>query len=69
MINMKKVNVIIATHKKYAMPKDKLYLPLHVGKEGKKSIGFRGDNSGKNISLKNLFHTLKQHIQQNQLQK
>ena len=53
MINMKKVSVIIATHKKYAMPKDKLYLPLHVGKEGKKSIGFKGDNSGRNISLKN----------------
>lgn len=50
---MKKISVIVATHKKYKMPKDKMYLPLHVGKEGKKSIGFKGDNSGKNISLKN----------------
>ncbi len=50
---MKKICVIIATHKKYKMPKDKMYLPLHVGKEGKDSIGFKGDNSGKNISLKN----------------
>ena len=50
---MKKVSVIVATHKKYKMPKDKMYLPLHVGKEGKDSIGFRGDNSGKNISKKN----------------
>lgn len=50
---MKKINVIVATHKKYSMPKDKMYLPVHVGKEGKKSIGFKGDNSGKNISIKN----------------
>ena len=50
---MKKVSVIVATHIKYKMPKDKMYLPLHVGKEGKDSIGFKGDNSGKNISNKN----------------
>ena len=48
-----KVNIIIATHKKYDMPKYKSYLPIHVGKEGKKEIGFKGDNTGKNISLKN----------------
>ena len=48
-----KVNIIIATHKKYDMPKYKSYLPIHVGKEGKKEIGFKGDNTGNNISLKN----------------
>ena len=48
-----KVNVIIATHKKYAMPKYKSYLPVHVGKEGKDDIGFKGDNTGNNISKKN----------------
>ena len=52
---MKKVSVIVATHKKYKMPKDKMYLPLHVGKERKDSIGFKGDNSGKNISNKNSY--------------
>ena len=52
---MKKVSVIVATHIKYKMPKDKMYLPLHVGKEGKDSIGFKGDNSGKNISNKNSY--------------
>ena len=35
------------------MPKDKLYLPLHVGAEGKDSIGYKGDNTKENISLKN----------------
>ena len=29
------VKIIIATHKKYEMPKDDMYLPLHVGAEGK----------------------------------
>ena len=48
-----KVSIIIATHKKYNMPKYKSYLPIHVGKEGKNDIGFKGDNTGNNISLKN----------------
>lgn len=50
---MKKIKVIVATHKKYDMPKDKMYLPLHVGAEGKEKIGYKTDNTGENISLKN----------------
>ena len=50
---MKKIIVIVATHKKYNMPKDKMYLPLHVGAEGKEKLKFKADNTGKNISLKN----------------
>ncbi len=52
---MKDNTIIVATHKKYQMPEDKLYLPIHVGAEGKESIGFNGDNPGKNISSKNPF--------------
>ncbi|MBR2320115.1 MAG: DUF4422 domain-containing protein [Clostridia bacterium] len=48
-----KVTVIVAAHKPYAMPDDPLYLPLHVGAEGKESFGFAGDNTGENISAKN----------------
>ena len=48
-----KVTVVVATHKPYAMPADSLYLPLHVGAEGKESIGFAGDKTGENISAKN----------------
>ena len=54
-LNNMDIKVIIATHKKYRMPKDKLYLPLHVGAEGKEDIGFKRDNTGKNISKKNPF--------------
>ena len=54
------VKIIIATHKKYRMPDDSMYLPLHVGAEGKKDengnpldLGYEKDNTGDNISLKN----------------
>ena len=45
--------IIVATHKKYWMPQDSIYIPIHVGREGKKSIGYIGDNTGDNISNKN----------------
>lgn len=44
------IKVIIAAHKKYRMPQDDIYIPLHVGAEGKKSIGYHCDNTGDNIS-------------------
>lgn len=47
------IKIIVATHKKYQMPKDEMYLPLHVGKVGKVDIGFRGDDTGDNISETN----------------
>ena len=52
---MKKENVkiIVATHKKYQMPEEKMYLPVHVGAEGKENLEYQKDNEGKNISRKN----------------
>lgn len=50
---MKDIKIIIATHKKYQMPSDNLYLPLHVGAEGKQDLGYTKDNTGENISNKN----------------
>lgn len=51
------IKIIIATHKKYEMPKDDMYLPLHVGAEGKVDennrpldLGYQKDNTGENIS-------------------
>ena len=35
------------------MPEDSVYEPLFVGAEGKKSIGYRPDNTGDNISAQN----------------
>ena len=54
------VSIEIATHKKYQMPKHQMYIPLHVGAEGKVDekgnildLGYIKDNSGDNISTKN----------------
>lgn len=30
------VKIVVATHKKYKMPSDAMYIPLYVGAEGKK---------------------------------
>lgn len=49
----KNVKIIVATHKKYQMPEDNMYLPVHVGAEGKTSLGYQQDNEGENISTKN----------------
>lgn len=55
-----KVWVVVATHKAFDMPKDKMYIPLHVGAEGKVDengnpldLGYQKDNTGENISDKN----------------
>lgn len=54
---MKDIKLIVATHKKFQMPKDgNLYLPLHVGREGKEDLGYIGDNTGDNISSLNPYY-------------
>ena len=46
----KKVRIIVAAHKEFQMPEDKIYLPVHVGAAGKESIGYQRDDEGDNIS-------------------
>ena len=50
---MKNVKILIAAHKQYQMPEDDMYLPIHVGAQGKESIGYQGDNTGDHISDRN----------------
>lgn len=54
------IKILVATHKPYWMPKDEIYLPIHVGAEGKTDengnpldLGFVKDNTGDHISGKN----------------
>lgn len=47
------IKILVATHKKYQMPKDNMYLPIHVGKAGKQDLGYIGDDTGDNISGQN----------------
>ena len=48
-----KIEIYIAAHKKFNEPEDKLYIPLHVGSEGKDDLGYKKDSTGDNISKKN----------------
>lgn len=57
---MKDIKILVATHKPYRMPEDDMYLPVHVGAEGKVDsegipldLGYTKDNTGANISSKN----------------
>lgn len=45
--------ILVAAHKPCWVPEDGMYLPVHVGKYGKESIGFIGDDTGDQISAKN----------------
>lgn len=45
--------IYVMTHKKIAEIQNDIYIPLHVGKEGKQDLGYLGDNTGDNISAKN----------------
>ena len=46
----KNVKIMIASHKRYRMPTDSMYLPVHVGAAGKENIGYQRDDEGQNIS-------------------
>ena len=48
--------IYVMTHKKIAEIPDKMYLPLQVGRAGKPDLGYVSDNTGDQISDKNLFY-------------
>lgn len=57
---MQSVKIIVVTHKKYRMPNDSMYIPMHVGAEGRNDqmdngldLEYVKDNTGDNISYKN----------------
>ena len=53
----KNYKIIVATHKQFTMPEDaELYLPIHVGSEGKEKLGYQCDNEGDNISNLNPYY-------------
>ena len=53
---MKDIKIIVATHKKYQMPTEEIYIPIHVGAEGKEKLEYVPDNTGENISVKNPYY-------------
>ena len=42
------IKIYIATHKSFTPPKNDIYIPLQVGAEGKKDLGYLKDNTGDN---------------------
>ena len=51
------IKVLIATHKKYHMPMDDVYLPVRVGNAlANDDFGYQGDDDGENISEKNPYY-------------
>lgn len=53
---MPNIVILVAAHKKYQMPKDSMYLPIHVGAYNKESIGYQSDAILDNISNKNPYY-------------
>lgn len=51
------IKILVATHKKYWMPKESIYLPIQVGADLHSELGYLTDNEGENISAKNPFYS------------
>lgn len=51
------IKIYAMTHKAFDVPTDPMYQPLHVGREGKKDLGYPGDNTGENISHLNCYYS------------
>lgn len=52
----KRIAVFVATHAAFTPPDNPLYIPLHVGREGKPDLGYLGDNVGVHISDLNMLY-------------
>lgn len=55
-MDQKSIIIFVATHVKCSPPAIPIYVPLHVGREGKEDLGYVGDNIGKNISALNYLY-------------
>lgn len=51
------VKIFAMTHKEFDVPKDAMYIPLHVGhKQAKEEFGYLGDDTGDHISELNCYY-------------
>lgn len=51
------IRIYTMTHKKFQVPKDTLYQPLHVGCAQSQNLGYPGDDTGDNISKLNCYYS------------
>ena len=52
-----KLRIYAMTHKKFDVPNDPMYQPLHVGHAIASDLGYQGDDEGENISHLNCFYS------------
>ena len=51
------VRIFAMTHKRFEVPGDPMYIPLHVGhRNAKEDFGYLGDDTGDNISELNCYY-------------
>ena len=51
------VRIFAMTHKQFDVPKEELYIPMHVGHaQAKQEYGYLGDDTGDNISDLNCYY-------------
>lgn len=53
----KSITVFVMTHCKFDEPDDSVYLPVHVGHALHDDLGYTGDDTGLNISIKNPYYS------------
>lgn len=51
------IRIYTMTHKKFQVPKDPFYQPLHVGHAQSEDLGYPGDDTGENISRLNCYYS------------
>lgn len=51
------LRIYTLTHKKFDVPADPLYSPLHVGRAMAEDLGYPGDDTGENISALNCYYS------------
>lgn len=49
--------IYVMTHKKFEVPEDPMYVPLHVGRAVSADLGYMGDDIGENISALNCYYS------------
>lgn len=52
-----RIRIYTMTHKKFEVPEDPLYQPLHVGHAVGEDLGYPGDDTGENISAQNCYYS------------
>jgi len=52
-----KLRIYAMTHKKFDVPQDPMYQPLHVGHANAEDLGYPGDDVGENISHLNCYYS------------